>query len=132
MEKKKILVVDDSESMIKLVKYNLETEGYDVITASDGLEGLMVARREKPNLIILDVALPEMDGFRVCRLLKFDQKYQHIPIIMLTASIKEDSMKLGMESGASFYITKPYKPDILLARVKKLIGESGGSENQIK
>lgn len=120
---KKILVIDDDPSMLKLAKYNLEKEGYDVVTAASGSQGLQVAREENPDLLVVDVLLPGMDGFTVCRLLRYDHKFKHLPIIFLTGRISDEHKKLGEEVGANEYLTKPYRPDVLLEKVKGLLGE---------
>jgi DNA-binding response OmpR family regulator len=103
------------------MKYNLEREGYEVISAADGLVGLSLARKEKPDIIVLDVILPNIDGFMICNLLKCDRAYQHIPIIMLTGSIGEENEKISNEAKANVFMTKPYKPEALLAKIKELI-----------
>ena len=121
---KKILVVDDEMYMLNVVKMRLIANGYEVITASDGLEGLNAARREKPDLMILDVMLPKMDGFKVCRMLKFDDQYQHIPIILFTARVQEADKEIGNAQGADAYLTKPYKPEELLAKIREILGPS--------
>ncbi len=113
----RILVVDDSVTILEMIKALLVSDGYDVLTASDGAEALEVARAESPDLILLDVMLPKLDGYRVCRLLKFDQKYRSIPIIMLTAKTEEQSMATGIRTGADQYLTKPVEPERLLAAV---------------
>jgi DNA-binding response OmpR family regulator len=124
-EAKKVLVVDDNEKTIKLVKYNLEKDGFKVICSMDGLEGLSLARKEKPDIIVLDVVLPGIDGHRLCSFLKFDQKFKHIPIIMLTGHIGEESEKISKETGADAFLTKPYKPEVLLSKIKELISKGG-------
>ena len=113
----RILAVDDSSTILEMIKATLVSGGYEVITASDGAEALAVARAEEPDLILLDVMLPKFDGYRVCRLLKFDQKYKSIPIIMLTAKTEEQSMATGIRTGADQYLTKPIEPERLLAAV---------------
>lgn len=120
--KKKILLVDDEVDLVETVKYRLEKSGYEVIPAYDGQEALDKARREKPDLIILDLMLPKIDGYKICRMLKFDTKYKHIPIILFTARAQESDEKLGYETGADFYIKKPYEPQILLSKIKELLG----------
>ena len=120
---KRILVVDDEFQLVEMVKMRLEANGYDVITASDGLEGLEKARKEKPNLILLDLMLPKMDGYKVCRTLKFDERYKHIPIIMFTARAQESDEKIGKEVGSDAYIVKPFEPQKLLGKIKELLGE---------
>ncbi len=117
MQNAKILVVDDEAYIVELVKFNLEKEGYQVIVAHDGLEALAVVKEELPDLIILDIMIPRMDGLEVCRLLKQDQAYKTIPIIMLTAKGEEFDTILGLEMGADDYIKKPFSPREMLARV---------------
>lgn len=121
MNKKKILIVEDEFAQSLTVKDRLEFEGYEVITAADGQEGLDKARREKPDLIILDLMLPKIDGYKICRMLKFDEKYKRIPIIIFTARAQESDEKMGAEVGADAYITKPFEPVILLAKIKELL-----------
>lgn len=111
----RILVVEDDSTLLEMLKYNLIRQGYDVLVADDGRTGLQLARIEKPNLIILDVMLPVMDGFEVCRILR---KEMSIPILMLTARTEEIDKIVGLEIGADDYITKPFSMRELLARVK--------------
>lgn len=126
MAKARILAVDDSATILEMIKAILESGGYEVITASDGNEALVTAREHSPDLILLDVMLPGLDGYRVCRLLKFDQKYKHIPIIMLTAKSEEQAMVTGLRTGANQYLTKPVEPERLLAAVaQELAGTQG-------
>ena len=117
MSSARILAVDDSATILEMIKAILTAGGYEVLTAADGAEALDVARSESPDLILLDVMLPKLDGYRVCRLLKFDQKYKAIPIIMLTAKTEEQSMATGIRTGANQYLTKPVEPERLLAAV---------------
>ena len=119
--KKRILLVDDEKDMVFAVKLQLEAKGYEVTTAYDGQEALDKARREKPNLIILDLMLPKIDGYKVCRMLKFDEKYKKIAIIMFTARVQKSDEKIGFEVGADAYITKPFEPQVLLAKIKELL-----------
>jgi DNA-binding response OmpR family regulator len=121
MDKKRILVVDDEADLIEMVALRLQANDYEVLTAIDGQEGLDKARQEKPDLIILDLMLPKMDGYKVCRMLKFDEKFKQIPIILFTARAQEADLKLGEEVGADAYLTKPFEPEILLAKIKELI-----------
>ena len=120
---KKILLVDDEESLVMLLTERLKFNGYDVITAADGQEGLDKAKKEKPDLILLDVMMPKMNGYQVSRLLKFDQRFKHIPIIMLTARTQAIDMKTGKETGADAYITKPFESENLIAEIKKFLKE---------
>nr|1MVO_A Chain A, PhoP response regulator [Bacillus subtilis] len=119
---KKILVVDDEESIVTLLQYNLERSGYDVITASDGEEALKKAETEKPDLIVLDVMLPKLDGIEVCKQLR--QQKLMFPILMLTAKDEEFDKVLGLELGADDYMTKPFSPREVNARVKAILRRS--------
>lgn len=118
---KKILVTDDSPTMVAMIKELLESDGYSVIIASDGQEALEKAKKEKPDLIILDLMLPKIDGYKVCAILKFDKNYGKIPIIILTARAGESDKELGTEVRADAYVTKPFESGAFLAKVKELI-----------
>ena len=118
---KKILIVEDEPHALETLQDRLEFEGYEIITAEDGETALAKARGESLDLIILDVMLPKMDGRKVCRLLKFDEKLRHIHIIMLTARAQQSDIELGKEVGADAYITKPFDMNILLAKIRELI-----------
>jgi DNA-binding response OmpR family regulator len=120
---KKILIVDDEEGIIKIVRMYLEHHHYEVITASDGQEGLEKAKTEKPDLIVLDLMLPKINGYKVCGLLKKDTKYAKTPIVLFTAKAQEKDVKLGKEVGADAYITKPFEPEVLLSKIKELISK---------
>lgn len=121
MAKKKILIVEDERQLVEMVKMRLEASGYEVIAAYDGQEGLDLARRQRPDLIILDLMLPKMDGYKVCGLLKKDSRYVKIPILMFTARAQEEDVKLGKEMGADAYITKPFEPQVLLSKIQELV-----------
>ena len=121
MSPKKILVVDDEVDLVETVRFPLEMKGFDVLVSYDGEDALSQARKEKPDLIILDLMLPKLDGYKVCRLLKFDERYKHIPILMLTAKTQEKDKILGKETGADEYITKPFEMDDLMEKVKKYL-----------
>ena len=123
MAGKKILVVDDEVDLLRAVQIRLAAAGYEVLTATDGQEGLEKARREKPDLIILDLMLPTMDGYRVCAFLKKDVRFSHVPIIMFTARAQQEDVDLGREMGAEAYITKPFDHQALVAKVKELLRE---------
>jgi two-component system OmpR family response regulator len=114
----KIMVVEDDANLLETLKYNLNKEGYEVISASDGIQALDTARHEKPDLLILDVMLPGMDGFEVCRILR---KETTVPIIMLTARVEETDKIFGLEVGADDYVTKPFSVRELLARVRAML-----------
>ena len=117
----KILMVDDEVQLIAMVQMRLEANGYEVITANDGEEGLAKAKSEKPDLIMLDVMMPKMDGYKVCGLLKNDTRYSKIPIILFSARVQQDDKDVGVEVGADAYITKPFEPPVLLAKIKELL-----------
>src|SRR3972149_10907161 len=119
--KPKILVVDDEPDILELVKLNLVREGYEVITASTGEQGLDLARTKLPALIVLDLMLPGMDGLEVCKRLRADPKTQGIPILMLTAKGEEADVVSGLEVGADDYVTKPFSGKILVARIRNLL-----------
>jgi two-component system, OmpR family, alkaline phosphatase synthesis response regulator PhoP len=119
--RERILVVDDEEDLLELVNYNLSKEGYRVHGVGTGEEALAEARKSLPDLIVLDLLLPNVDGLEVCRLLKSDPKTQQIPIIMLTAKSEEADVVSGLELGADDYLTKPFSPRVLLARIKALL-----------
>jgi two-component system, OmpR family, response regulator len=114
----KIMVVEDDINLLETVKYNLIKEGYAVVTASDGIQALETARREKPDLLILDVMLPGIDGFEICRILRHEMT---IPIIMLTARVEETDKIFGLEVGADDYVTKPFSVRELMARVHAML-----------
>ena len=121
MSKAKLLIVDDESGLVEMLSLRLEANDYQVISASDGQDGLDKARSELPDLIILDVMLPKIDGYKVCRMLKFDEKYKQIPVILFTARTQASDIKLGADVGADAYITKPFEPDILLDKVAQLL-----------
>lgn len=123
MDKKRILLVDDEVQLVEVVKMRLEANNYEVILAYDGQEALDKARKAKPDLIILDLMLPKIDGYKVCRMLKFDEKYKNIPIVMFTARAQESDEKLGLEVGADAYIVKPFEPEMLLGKIAELLSK---------
>lgn len=123
MVKPKILIVEDERDLMTMIKLRLEAAGYQTSEAYDGQQGLEKARKEKPDLIILDLMLPKMDGYRVCRLLKFDEKYKNIPIIMFTARAQDSDKKMGEEVGADAYVIKPFESKVLLDKIKELLGD---------
>ena len=119
---KKILIVDDEADIIEILQFVLEANGYEIITAMDGEEGLKLARESHPDLIILDVMMPKINGYKICRLLKYDNKYKDIPVLMITARSQEEDKVIGEETGADEYITKPFNVDSVLEKVKKYLG----------
>lgn len=120
--KKKILLVDDEPSLVLLMEARLKASGYEVLSAGDGITGLEMAKREKPDLMILDLMLPRMDGYKVCGLLKKDSRYNKIPILMFTARAEDEDLKMGQEVGADAYVTKPFEPKALLKKIQELLG----------
>jgi DNA-binding response OmpR family regulator len=125
----KILIVEDDRNLLDTLKYNLRKEGYDVVTAADGAQALDMARKEKPALIILDIMLPKISGFEVCRILR---KEMIVPILMLTAKAEETDKIVGLEIGADDYMTKPFSLRELLARVRAMLRRTKMVEAQPK
>lgn len=127
MAGEKVLVVDDEKKIVELVRLYLERDGYRVITAKDGKDALESARRERPDVILLDLMLPEIDGLEVCRLLRKDS---NVPIIMLTARDEETDKLVGLELGADDYVTKPFSPREVVARVRALLRRVRGQREE--
>jgi len=121
MLREKILIIEDDKHISKLVKYNLEKAGYGCTVADDGEEALDILSKEQPDLIILDIMLPKMDGFELCRVIKQDVKRRNIPIIMLTAKGEEVDRIVGLELGADDYVVKPFSPRELILRIKAIL-----------
>ncbi len=119
--KPKILVIDDEPDAVELVEFNLKQAGFTVITAADGAEALRQGRSHQPDLVVLDLMLPEIDGLEVCKLLRHDPTTAAIPIVMVTAKAAEVDRILGLELGADDYVTKPFSPRELVLRIKKLL-----------
>ena len=126
--KPRILVVDDEPEAVELIEFNLKQSGYTVSTAADGADALKKARSQPPDLIVLDVMLPEMDGFEICKTLRLDPSTNKVPIIMLTAKAAEIDRVLGLELGADDYLTKPFSTRELLLRIKKILARGQFSE----
>lgn len=126
---KKILVVDDERHIVRLVEVNLARAGYDVVTAYDGVEALEKVKTEEPDMIVLDVMMPRMDGFEALKRLQADPDTQDIPVIMLTAKAQDADIFRGWSSGVSSYLTKPFNPRELLTFVERIFQslEDGGS-----
>jgi two-component system OmpR family response regulator len=122
MASEKVLIVEDDQTMLGVLKYNLLKEGYDVITAVDGVQAVEVARSEKPELIVLDIMLPKLDGLEVCRILR---KEMTVPILMLTAKTEEIDKVVGLEIGADDYVIKPFSMRELLARIRAMLRRAG-------
>jgi DNA-binding response OmpR family regulator len=121
MARGKVLVVDDEEYIQHILNFSLGAEGYEVITAADGEEAVNIARSEKPDIIVLDIMMPKMDGYEACKQLKADPRTQNIPVILLTAKGREVDRKLGAEAGADDYVVKPFSPGRLIERVEGFI-----------
>lgn len=117
-----VLIVDDDKHIRRLVKNLLENEGLECREAEDGFEALSIAREDHPDLIILDVMLPGLDGYKICRLLKFDDNFADISIIMLTSRTRPTDKETGYYTGADLYLTKPFRPPELVEAVRQLIG----------
>ena len=120
-QKKKILIVDDEKDLVSLVSLHMRISGYEVLVACDGEKALAIAREEKPDLIILDLMLPKMDGWEVCKRLRKESRIGDIPVIMLTARSETGDKLKGFECGADDYVTKPFSPRELVARVKRVL-----------
>ena len=130
-ESHRILLVDDEPSIVKMVGKRLEVEGFTVTVAMDGQDGLAKAQAELPDLIILDLMLPKINGYEVCTMLKQDVRYQKIPILLFTAKTQDKDEKLGMECGANAYMRKPFRGPELLEIIRKLIAAlPGGGSTQ--
>lgn len=127
---KTVLIVEDEEDILALVHYNLSRDGYRVVTATSGEEGVQVARETQPDLVILDLMLPGMNGLEVCKTLKSDPALRDIPVIMLTAKGEESDIVAGLEIGASDYVTKPFSTKVLLARVAAVLRRYGDHESE--
>lgn len=121
MAKEHILIVDDEEDLLELVRYNLSKEGFRVTAVTTGEDAIREARTQAPDLIVLDLLLPSVDGLEVCRLLRSDHRTRHVPIVMLTAKGEEPDIVTGLELGADDYLTKPFSPRVLLARIKAVL-----------
>ncbi|TET43677.1 response regulator [Candidatus Aerophobetes bacterium] len=120
---KRIVLAEDEPQIAKLVEFKLKKEGYQVTWKENGEEALEAIKRERPDLILLDIMMPVMDGYEVLRQIKEDEKLRDIPVIMLTARAQERDVVKGIDSGAEDYITKPFHPAELLVRVKRILGK---------
>ena len=121
MDRKKILLIEDDNDIAKTTAAFLEMEGFEVVIASEGIDGLHKARTIKPDLVIIDIMLPTLDGFKICRMLKFDNNFKHLPVIIFTARAQEADKKLGKEVCADAYVTKPFDPEVLIGKIKELL-----------
>jgi len=116
--KSRILIVDDELDLVSVLRMGLEIEGFEVIEAMDGEEGLRRARQDRPDLVVLDLMLPKMDGYKVCRALKFDERFKHLPIIILSARSGEADRRLALDMGADLVVHKPYEMSELVAKIR--------------
>ena len=121
MKKTAILIIEDEKDIIELLQYNLEREGYSVLQTATAEDALHLLKKELPDLIILDLMLPGLDGLETCRLIKQETRTQYIPIIMLTAKSEESDVVVGLQLGADDYVTKPFSPKVLIARIKTVL-----------
>ena len=126
-EKPRILLVDDEPSIVKMVGKRLEIEGFDVLVAMDGQDGLTKAQAEHPDLIILDLMLPKLNGYEVCTMLKQDTRYQKIPVVMFSAKSQDKDEKLGLECGANAYVKKPFRAQELMETIRSLLPAPGAT-----
>ena len=126
LKTEKIVVIEDETDILEVIAYNLKREGYEVVTSTSGEDGLEKIEKTKPNLVVLDLMLPEVDGIELCRKLKADPVTQGIPVIMVTAKGEESDVVLGLGVGADDYVTKPFSPRELTARVKAVLRRSKG------
>ena len=117
----KILVIDDDPTVISLTQGVLSSNGFEVLTAQEASQGLEMAMKDSPQLIILDVMMPIINGFNICRLMKSQETFKHIPIILLTSRSQEQDRKIGEEVGADAYVTKPFKTEELLSKINSLL-----------
>src|SRR5574344_547254 len=120
---KNILIVDDEEDIVESLKFVLESAGFKCFCAYNGEDGLRLAKESNPDLIILDVMMPKINGYKICRLLKYDSKYKNIPILMVTARSQEEDKLIGEETGVDEYITKPFDLDALVEKVKNYLNK---------
>jgi phosphate regulon transcriptional regulator PhoB len=124
----RVLVVEDERDVAELIRYNLGRDGYDVVVAATGADALKHAREARPDVILLDIMVPQLNGWEVCRRLKQDAETRHIPVIMVTGRVEEGDKVLGFELGADDYVTKPFSPRELLARVRAVARRQHGAE----
>jgi two-component system alkaline phosphatase synthesis response regulator PhoP len=124
MSKGKILVVDDEIYIVHILDFSLGMEGYEVVTALDGEQALEKLKQEKPDLIVLDIMMPKLDGYEVCKAIKSDPETRQIPVILLSAKGRNVDQKMGFDVGADDYITKPFSPRKLVERINQLLGQT--------
>lgn len=122
--KPRILVVDDELDLVAVLRMGLEIQGFEVLEAMDGEEGLRRARQDRPDLVVLDLMLPKMDGYKVCRALKFDERFRNLPIIILSARSGDQDRRLALDMGADLFMTKPYDMTVLVAKIRQKLDEA--------
>ena len=130
MAKGRILVVDDEIYIVHILDFSLGMEGYEVVTALDGEQALEKAKADRPDLIVLDIMMPKLDGYETCKLLKADEATKHIPVILLSAKGRNVDQKIGFEVGADDYITKPFSPRKLVERINAILGQSSQQQQR--
>jgi two-component system alkaline phosphatase synthesis response regulator PhoP len=128
MSRGRILVVDDEIYIVHILDFSLGMEGYEVVTALDGEEGLQKAIEFKPDLIVLDIMMPKMDGYETCKALKSDERTKNTPVILLSAKGRNVDMQTGYDVGADEYITKPFSPRKLVDRINTMLGQTDASK----
>ena len=132
LKKQKIVVVEDESDILEVLRYNLERENWRVLSSRDGVQGLDLVKRELPDLLLLDLMLPSMDGLEICRRLKRDPLTESLPIIILSAKGEESDVVLGLEMGADDYVTKPFSPKELLARMRAVLRRGSAKDDDSK
>jgi two-component system alkaline phosphatase synthesis response regulator PhoP len=123
VDRKRILVVDDEIYIVHILEFSLTMEGYDVLTASDGEEALKLIDSERPDLVVLDIMMPKLDGYEVCRRLRDDEQFQGLPVILLSAKGRPVDREAGLDAGADDYITKPFSPRKLVEKIRVLLNQ---------
>jgi DNA-binding response OmpR family regulator len=126
--KPRVLIVDDEPDLLSVLHFGLEVEGFDVLEATDGEQALEMARSHQPDMIVLDLMLPRMDGYKVCRALKFDERYKRIPIFILSARSGETDRRLALDLGADDYVTKPYDMRDLVMKIRQRLNLPGKNQ----
>jgi two-component system, OmpR family, alkaline phosphatase synthesis response regulator PhoP len=121
VDRKRILVVDDEIYIVHILEFSLTMEGYSVLTASDGEEALRIIEQERPDLVVLDIMMPKLDGYEVCRRLRQDDQFRTLPVILLSAKGRPVDREAGLQAGADDYITKPFSPRRLLEKMRELL-----------
>jgi two-component system alkaline phosphatase synthesis response regulator PhoP len=121
VDRKRILVVDDEIYIVHILEFSLTMEGYSVLTASDGEEALRIIEQERPDLVVLDIMMPKLDGYEVCRRLRQDEQFRSLPVILLSAKGRPIDREAGLSAGADDYITKPFSPRKLLEKMRELL-----------